>query len=163
MKLLTIQESHEVTLPSFNLIDDLTKNNLLLYCMSTPLKDFLPDRVNVDTITRGYLLKIIYQKDRFKFQTLEEIVKNVNSYKEQASLTGVSVNVPKQFLDELEKFNAYSNSKNGKIFSIKSDLFMRSKFKNVNLSKQEKKSEKKKNIENYLNQLNIQRNQFNID
>ena len=94
-------ESFEIVLPVYNLIADLSKQNLLNYCLRTDLKVYFPENVNKDTVTRSFILKVIYHKDIEKFKTLENIAKSINKFKSEKSIGGVNVSVPKQFLEEL--------------------------------------------------------------
>lgn len=85
-KMLRIEESYEVNLPSFKMIQDLTSQNLLLHCVTSHLKDYLPETIMVDSVDRKFLLKLIYVKDYPKFQELESIAICVKQYKEKNRL-----------------------------------------------------------------------------
>ena len=133
-------ESFEIVLPVYNLIADLSKQNLLNYCLRTDLKVYFPENVNKDTVTRSFILKVIFHKDNEKFKTLENIAKSINKFKSEKSIGGVSVSVPKVFLDELGRFESnMKTNTNSRVYSLSNSVFMKNNMQVINLDKEQKK------------------------
>lgn len=161
-QILKLNESHDIILPSFNLIEDLSKTNLLLYCLATELRHYFPDNISSESVSRNFILKVIYHKDNSKFITLQNIAKKVNEFKMENQMSTTTINIPKIFMNELEKFQSLnSDHSKGRIYSYKSDVFSKNNIIEVNLSKTEKKEQRKRNLDNYLKNNNIFRNEFN--
>ena len=157
-------ESFEIVLPVYNLIADLSKQNLLNYCLRTDLKVYFPENVNKDTVTRSFILKVIYHKDIEKFKTLENIAKSINKFKSEKSIGGVNVSVPKQFLEELGRFESNMNTNtNSRVYSLSNSVFMKSNIQVINLSKEDKKIKRKKDLEEFMKENNIIRNYHNLE
>ena len=157
-------ESFEINLPVYSLIADLSKQNLLNYCLRTDLKVYFPENVNKDTVTRSFILKVIYHKDIEKFKTLENIAKSINKFKSEKSIEGVNVSVPKQFLEELGRFESNMNTNtNSRVYSLSNSVFMKSNIQVINLSKEDKKIKKKKDLEEFMKNNNIIRNYHNLE
>ena len=157
-------ESFDIVLPVYNLIDDLSKGNLLWYCLQNNLKDFFPEKPSANSISRNFILKVIYNKDREKFNSLEAICKSINKFKSEKALGGVNVSVPTAFLQELDKFNSNINTKtNSRVYSLNNSVFMKNNIQVVGLSKTEKKDKRKKDIEEFMTNNNIIRNSYNLE
>ena len=161
---MKIGESFEIILPVYNLIDDLSKQSLLNYCLTTNIKDYFPETVTKDTVTRSFILKVIFHKDVEKFKTLESIAKSINKFKSEKSIGGVNVSVPKQFLEELGRFESNMNTNtNSRVYSLSNSVFMKSNIQVINLSKEDKKIKKKKDLEEFMKNNNIIRNYHNLE
>jgi len=146
------------------LIDDLSKTNLLAYCLTTNLKSYLPDKVNEDSVTRSFILKIIFHKDNEKFKTLENIAKSINKFKSEKAIGGVNVSVPKVFLEELGRFESNINTnKNSRVYSLSNSIFMKNNMQVIGLSKEEKKNKRKKDLEEFMKNNNINRNSYDSE
>jgi len=157
-------ESFEIVLPVYNLIDDLSKTNLLMYCLTNNLKDYFPDKVNADTVTRSYILKVIFHKDNEKFKTLESIAKSINQFKSEKAIGGVNVSVPKVFLEELGRFESNINTNtNSRVYSLSNSIFMKNNMQVIGLSKEERKNKRKKDLEEFMKNSNINRNSYNLE
>jgi hypothetical protein len=135
-----------------------------MYCLTTNLKDYFPDKVNADTVTRSFILKVIFHKDNEKFKTLESIAKSINKFKSEKSIGGVNVSVPKVFLDELGRFESNMNTNtNSRVYSLSNSVFMKNKMQVIGLSKEEKKDKKKKDLEEFMKNNNINRNFYILE
>ena len=147
------------------MIDDLSKTNLLAYCLTTNLKSYLPDKVNEDSVTRSFILKIIFHKDNEKFKTLENIAKSINKFKSEKAIGGVNVSVPKVFLEELGRFESNINTnKNSRVYSsLSNSIFMKNNMQVIGLSKEEKKNKRKKDLEEFMKNNNINRNSYDSE
>ena len=146
------------------MIDDLSKTNLLAYCLTTNLKSYLPDKVNEDSVTRSFILKIIFHKDNEKFKTLENIAKSINKFKSEKAIGGVNVSVLKVFLEELGRFESNINTnKNSRVYSLSNSIFMKNNMQVIGLSKEEKKNKRKKDLEEFMKNNNINRNSYDSE
>ena len=135
-----------------------------MYCLTTTLKDYFPDKVNADTVTRSFILKVIYHKDNEKFKNLESIAKSINNFKSEKAIGGVNVSVPKLFLEELGKFESNINTnKNSRVYSLSNSIFMKNNMQVIGLSKDEKKNKRKKDLEEFMKNNNINRNSYNLE
>ena len=161
---MKISESFEIVLPVFNLIDDLSKPNLMHYCLHSNLKVYFPEKINEHTVTRSFLLKVIFHKDVEKFKTLESIAKSINKFKAEKSIGGVNVSVPKVFLDELGRFESNMNTNtNSRVYSLSNSVFMKNSMQIINLSKDDRKDKRKKDLEEFMKNNNIIRNYSNLE
>ena len=132
--------------------------------MQTNLKEFFPEKPSKDSISRNFILKVIYNKDKEKFKSLEAICKSINKFKSEKALGGVNVSVPTAFLQELDKFNSNINTKtNSRVYSLNNSVFMKNNIQVVGLSKTEKKDKRKKDIEEFMTNNNIIRNSYNLE
>lgn len=162
--MLKISESYEVSLPSFNLVDDLNKNNLLMYCLSSNLKYFFPDKITADSVSRSFILTIIHAKDPDKYKLLEQIARNVNYFKAEKSLSGISISVPTVFLNELERFKPNSIIKsNSRIYSLNNSVFQNNNIQVLGMSREEKRNKRKKDLDDFLKRTNTFRNVFSLE
>ena len=135
-----------------------------MYCLTTSLKEYFPDKINADSISRNFILKVIYSKDKEKFKSLETIAKSLNQFKSEKAIGGVNVSVPKVFLQELDKFQSNINTnKNSRVYSLNNSVFMRNNIQVVGLSKEERKNKRKQDLENFMKNNNINRNSYNLD
>jgi len=135
-----------------------------MYCLTTNLKDYFPDKVNADTVTRSFILKVIYHKDNEKFKTLENITKSINKFKSEKAIGGVNVSVPKIFLEELGRFESNINTnRNSRVYSLSNSIFMKNNMQVIGLSKEEKKNKRKKDLEEFMKNNNINRNSYNLE
>ena len=135
-----------------------------MYCLTNNLKDYFPDKINADSISRNFILKVIYNKDREKFNSLEAICKSINKFKSEKGLGGVNVSVPKVFLQELDKFHSNINTNtNSRVYSLNNSVFMKNNIQIVGLFKEEKKSKRKKDLEEFMTNNNINRNSYNLE
>ena len=82
--------------------------------------------ISISSITRSFILKVIYHKDNEKFKTLESIAKSINKFKSEKSIGGVNVSVPKVFLEELGRFESNLNTNtNSRVYSLSNSVFMK--------------------------------------
>jgi predicted transcriptional regulator len=132
--------------------------------LTTNIKDYFPETVTKDTVTRSFILKVIFHKDVEKFKTLESIAKSINKFKSEKSIGGVNVSVPKQFLEELGRFESNMNTNtNSRVYSLSNSVFMKSNIQVINLSKEDKKIKRKKDLEEFMKENNIIRNYHNLE
>lgn len=151
-------------MPSYNLVDDLSKTNLLMYCLSTNLRFYFPDNVNTESVSRDFILKVIFNKDVEKFKSLELIAQAVNTFKSEKSLGGININVPKLFVDELNKFKSHNMvSSKSRVYSFNSEVFRNKNIQEVGLTRNEKKERKKRDLESFISKINLSRNVFNLN
>ena len=107
---------------------------------------------------------MIFHKDVEKFKTLESIAKSINKFKSEKSIGGVNVSVPKQFLEELGRFESNMNTNtNSRVYSLSNSVFMKSNIQVINLSKEDRKIKRMKDLEEFMKENNIIRNYHNLE
>lgn len=122
---------------------DLQKEELLRYCLSHySLSTYFPDELNVDSISRKYIIQVIWALDKVKFKQLEDLVKSLNDIKEMNQESSIPMSL--EFMKHLNEFKSYYPSKEkGRIYSYKQCGIENEILENKNLSKEEKKKLKK--------------------
>ena len=109
-------------------------------------------------------MKVIFHKDNEKFKTLESIAKSINQFKSEKAIGGVNVSVPKVFLEELGRFESNINTNtNSRVYSLSNSIFMKNNMQVIGLSKEERKNKRKKDLEEFMKNSNINRNSYNLE
>jgi len=125
------------------------------------LASYLPDQISSDSLTRGFLLKIIYHRDKNKFSQLENLTKNINEFRKNPNSNQYSVNISNLFMQELNNFNSIHNMpRNSRIHSYNTNNIKNNEIILSTLNRKERRDLRRKNLNNFLNIKKTERNNF---
>ena len=125
------------------------------------LASYLPDQISSDSLTRGFLLKIIYHRDKNKFSQLENLTKNINEFIKNPNSNQYSVNISNLFMQELNNFNSIHNMpRNSRIHSYNTNNIKNNEITLSTLNRKERRDLRRKNLNNFLNIKKTERNNF---
>jgi len=125
------------------------------------LASYLPDQISSDSLTRGFLLKIIYHRDKNKFSQLENLTKNINEFRKNPNSNQYSVNISNLFMQELNNFNSIHNMpRNSRIHSYNTNNIKNNEITLSTLNRKERRDLRRKNLNNFLNIKKTERNNF---